>query len=135
MKLPRIEYTDANGDQTLDFVLPPTSRPLLNLAAQRNDVFSTSGVRQCTTLRVDDSIPVELKCIEGFGADGDYVYQWQQFLAFATQGNTFTYYPDRLNTELSEQRFLVESNAQLAYSSPGVYSFKGTFQLEVPAGV
>lgn len=125
---PQITYTDGISPATLAFVYPPTNKPAYMGKAQRADVFSTAGVRQTTTLRTDVQFPMSVAVIQD---NGDDLTAWIRFVQWAEAGGAFTYYPDATNLEVGIACFMVESAGTLAYVSPGVYNFAGTFQQEV----
>jgi hypothetical protein len=129
MTTPKITYNDATGQpQTLQFLYPPTSKPLFNKQAKRSDTFSTAGIRQTVLQRVNDSLPIQMVTILNDGQDN---VQWQSFLDWAVTGGPFEYFPDSQNLEDHYTCFLLESDAQLSFSVSGIFSFSGTFQREI----
>jgi hypothetical protein len=137
MILPQITYNDydavnnpTGGAVTLTFLYPPTSKPLFNKTATRTDTFSTAGNRQSVLQRVNESYPIQMQTILA-GTDSA---AWQRFLNYAVLGGDFNYYPD-VTTPANQGTyyvcFLLETEAQLAFISSGIYTFKGTFQKEI----
>lgn len=129
MKLPQITYTDDTGPATLDFVFPPVTNPAFSNKADRKDVFSTAGVRQTTILAKYTQHPIKMPIIFDDGAD---LPAWQRFVDWALQGGSFVYNPDSDNPLGGVQCFMVEDTGVLDFSTPGIYSFTGTFQEEIP---
>jgi hypothetical protein len=134
MILPQITYNNydavnnpTGGPQTLEFVYAPTTKPLFNKAATRTDTFSTAGNRQTVLQRVNESYLITMKTILA----GDDSAAWLMFLDYAVQGGEFLYFPDADDEFVSFTCFLVETAAQLAFSSSGIYTFSGTFQKEI----
>jgi hypothetical protein len=123
---PQITYNNGTA-QTLSFVYPPTKKPRFSKQATRTDVFSTAGVRQTVVQRVNETFPLTMATI----LDGDDTAAWQQFLDYAIEGEPFEYYPDADNPTLHFTMFLQDTDAQLAYVSPGVYSLSCTLQKEI----
>lgn len=134
MANPKIVYTDGSGATSFVMTYPPTGKPAFSATSQRNDVFSTAGVRQSTLMRTDQQYPISVPVIldqdpveDGSPNDLD---NWRRWLAFAQDGGTFQYFPDSEGT-LSIACFLVETAVQLKRVGYRMYSFEGTFQQEV----
>jgi hypothetical protein len=90
--LPQIDY---NGISLL-FTLPAINKPgQEERHAERHDVFTLSGKRQSCIDRIDRVMIVEVAYAD-MATD---LVQFADFIDYAMQGGSFTYYPDQ--TELS----------------------------------
>jgi hypothetical protein len=93
--IPQIDY---NG-LTLSFVLPPINKPgQEERHATRHDVFTISGKRQSSIERIDRVMIVEMAYV-AMGVD---LAAWADFIDYAMQGGSFTYYPDSTNLSIYE---------------------------------
>jgi hypothetical protein len=118
MANPKIVYTPAGGsEQTLNFASPPRQQPGYLKAAIRHDNISTAGVRESVLERIDAFLQFTMDYIQA-GSD---LEDWSAFLDYALQGGPFAFYPDASQTA-SVNCLLENTDAQMAYKAPGLYS-------------
>jgi hypothetical protein len=90
MILPKFTWNDGSA-HTLIPTYPPVSKvPVDTRSAQRTADFSTDGIGQWMTDRVDALRTLKFDYVPA--AD---LASWAAFIDYAIEGNVFTYYPDK----------------------------------------
>ena len=127
MANPKIVYTPTGGtEQTLSFLFPPRQQPGYLSTAVRHDNVSTAGIRESVLERVDQFLEFTMAWIQA-GAD---LVNWKTFLDYALTGGPFAYYPDSAQPAFTNY-VLEDTEANIEYKTPGVYSLKLKFRKQV----
>ena len=127
MANPKIVYTPAAGsEQTLSFSSPPRQQPGYLKTAIRHDNISTAGVRESVLERIDAFLEFTMDYIQA-GSD---LADWSAFLDYALTGGPFAFYPDASQTGYINC-LLENTDAQIAYKAPGLYSLTLKFRQQV----
>jgi len=127
MANPKIVYTPAAGsEQTLSFSSPPRQQPGYLKTAIRHDNISTAGVRESVLERIDAFLEFTMDYIQA-GSD---LADWSAFLDYALTGGPFAFYPDASQTGYVNC-LLENTDAQIAYKAPGLYSLTLKFRQQV----
>lgn len=85
----------------------------------RFDNIADSGVQETIFQREDDFLTLNFESIPASEVAG-----WKAFLAYAGQGQFFTYYPDS-TAGGNNNYYLVDKTPKIEYVSPGWYQLKG----------
>ena len=127
MANPKIVYTPTGGsEQTLSFSSPPRQQPGYMKTAVRHDNISTAGVRESVLERIDAFLEFTMDYLQA-GTD---LANWTAFLDYALTGGPFTFYPDA--SQPGYISYLLENtDAQIAYKAPGLYSLTLKFRQQV----
>ena len=123
MANPCIVYPCGSDSATLLFQRPPRRVPAYSAVAVRHDNVASSGVRESVLERIDNYLDLDLEWV-GLGSD---VQAWAQFMNYALQGGVFAYYPDSLQSSVTNY-WLEDTNWTAAYKSPGQYGFHLKFR-------
>jgi hypothetical protein len=127
MGYPKIVYTPSGGsEQTLNFSYPPRQQPGYLKTAVRHDNISTAGVRESVLERIDTFLEFTMDYLQA-GTD---LADWSEFLDYALTGGVFAYYPDASQAAFINC-LLENTDAQIAYKAPGVYSLTLKFRQQV----
>jgi hypothetical protein len=127
MANPKIVYTPAGGtEQTLNFSSPPRQQPGYLKTAIRHDNISTAGVRESVLERIDAFLEFTMDYLQA-GTD---LANWTAFLDYALTGGPFAFYPDASLTGFTNC-MLENTDAQIAYKAPGLYSLTLKFRQQV----
>jgi hypothetical protein len=127
MANPKIVYTPTGGaEQTLSFSAPPRQQPGYVKTAVRHDNISTAGVRESVLERIDAFLEFTMDYLQA-GTD---LANWAAFLDYALTGGPFAYYPDASQPGYINC-LLENSDAQIAYKAPGLYSLTLKFRQQV----
>lgn len=127
MANPKIVYTPAGGtEQTLNFASPPRQQPGYMKTAVRHDNISTAGVRESVLERIDSFVEFTVDYLQA-GTD---LANWATFLDYALTGGPFAFYPDASQTGYTNC-LLENTDAQIAYKAPGLYSLTLKFRQQV----
>jgi hypothetical protein len=127
MANPKIVYTPAGGtEQTLNFSSPPRQQPGYLKTAIRHDNLSTAGVRESVLERIDAFLEFTMDYLQA-GTD---LANWTAFLDYALTGGPFAFYPDASLTGFTNC-LLENTDAQIAYKAPGLYSLTLKFRQQV----
>jgi hypothetical protein len=125
---PKIVYVDQfAATQTLQMNLPPTKKPYSWLEREGSDSYSTAGIQQAITLRVDEFFEINLENVE----QGDEIAAWDSFMRWMLFYNgEFDYFPDSdidtsMRCTIDDKKFKPEFDKRR-------YKFKLTFRKVVP---
>jgi hypothetical protein len=123
MANPQIVYNPGTGNVTLAFKYPPKNVTGFDMEATTHDNFSSAGVRERITERVDNFLGLEMPYV-ALGSD---LSSWQTFLQFALAGGQFSYYPDA--SQPSFTNYWLDDAKQVAdYRAPALYKLKLRFR-------
>jgi hypothetical protein len=121
---PKVVWPAASPTTTLIFDYPPTSKPgpygVMDQEAVGSISISISGKRQVMYLRIDQFFHLIFDASIPWAS----MPNWQTFMDYALQGNSFLYYPDNTGTAYDE--YVIED----AGGSPRNYT---TVNVSTPA--
>lgn len=126
--IPKILYDPGGGLVTVNPTYPPIQKAQLDdLESVRHDSISSSGIRQVATERIDTIKPLQFENVPW-----EDLPAWKQFIAFAIEGGTFSYYEDA--TASAFQTFeLLDTSFSPKYNIRGLSKFSLKLRL-VPGG-
>jgi len=88
--IPKFVYDPGTGAVTFTPTYPNMQKPYMDdFEAVRHDSITSSGIRQSMVERVDRIKPVNFEFVPWSD-----LTNWQNFLNYAIQGGSFSYYPD-----------------------------------------
>lgn len=128
MITPKFAYNAGAG--LIDFA--PTyaatnKTPFGPLVATRHDSFTSTGLKQSVTERIDTMKKLEFATVPESDMD-----DWNAFFSYALGGGQFTYYPDHTDALTYFDYTLEDLSWDPSRVAPGFYSF--TMNLRLWAG-